>query len=59
VTAGSSAGFLTGCTGGVLAANRRQNEEHFLAVTDLGRTFFKVDFGQKTSRNRRLPPPPF
>jgi hypothetical protein len=33
--AGSNAGLLAGCTGGVLAASRLQSEEYFLAVTDL------------------------
>jgi hypothetical protein len=28
--AGSNAGLLAGCPGGVLAASRRQTEEHFL-----------------------------
>jgi hypothetical protein len=40
-------------------ALRGLEKEHFLAVKDLGKPFFKVDFGPKNSRNRRLPPPPY
>jgi hypothetical protein len=55
---GSSAGLLAGCTGGVLAASRRQSEGYFLAFTGLGKAFSEVDFEQKTAEITVYPHPP-